>query len=41
MRVRYPNISHNPNFGHSFRLPAYTPEARGTVLYPDAFASAT
>jgi putative acetyltransferase len=25
----------------AYRLPAYTPEARGTVLYPDAFASAT
>jgi putative acetyltransferase len=25
----------------AYRLPAYTPEARGTVLYPDAFASVT
>ena len=23
----------------AYRLPAYTPEARGTVVYPDAFAS--
>ena len=25
----------------AYKLPAYTPEARGTVIYPDAFASAT
>jgi putative acetyltransferase len=23
----------------AYKLPAYTPEARGTVIYPDAFAS--
>jgi putative acetyltransferase len=23
----------------AYRLPAYTPEARGTVIYPEAFAS--
>ena len=25
----------------AYRLPAYTPEARGTVVYPEAFASVT
>ena len=25
----------------AYRLPAYTPEARGTVVYPDAFAAVT
>ncbi len=25
----------------AYKLPAYTPEARGTVIYPDAFASVT
>jgi putative acetyltransferase len=30
-----------PEAWMAFRLPSYTPEARGTVIYPDAFASAT
>ena len=30
-----------PEAWMAFRLPAYTPEAQGTVMYPDAFASAT
>jgi len=25
----------------AYKLPAYTPEAEGTVIYPDAFASVT
>ena len=28
-----------PEAWMAYRLPAYTPEARGTVVYPDAFAS--
>ena len=28
-----------PEAWMAYRLPAYTPEARGTVVYPDAFGS--
>jgi putative acetyltransferase len=28
-----------PEAWMAYRLPAYTPDARGTVVYPDAFAS--
>lgn len=30
-----------PEAWMAYRLPAYTPEARGTVVYPEAFASVT
>jgi predicted N-acetyltransferase YhbS len=30
-----------PEAWMAYRLPAYTPAARGTVLYPDAFANVT
>jgi putative acetyltransferase len=30
-----------PEAWMAYRLPAYTPEARGTVMYPDAFGSVT
>jgi putative acetyltransferase len=30
-----------PEAWMAYRLPAYTPEARGTVVYPDAFESVT
>jgi putative acetyltransferase len=30
-----------PEAWMAYRLPAYTPQARGTVIYPEAFASVT